>query len=305
MSDRLSLAPALAGSLLAIAMGCYLSRAKWCGPLSLAAGRADDDDDDDGGADASRATPPLRATSGSGRRVVFRAELCEELPIARLHDLPVWVREQVYWQAHEYAQIRENQRRLIETVLRAARRAPDGETPPPIPGESRRGLGLVCEPGTNSGRAARVRSARRAVVEAQRDGYSPGQLAALAAELGRWATRNARDVGLRDAEAVGDFDCESFKIACAAGDVIVDMPKVVSTSPPVAHAIRSDAGSSAASSEKSDGLGLASMVKSDSLSDLSAVAHAAPTKAAQPRAESLATMLRTDSLGDLKAVDGP
>ena len=229
--------------------------------------------------------------------------------------------------------------------------------PAPSPSAARlriRGLGLVCEPGTNSGRAARVRSARRAVVEAQRDGYarpsgdpssrwswrcyvrqedgaqhanaakiifvngalaaeiggaprrySPGQLAALAAELGRWATRNARDVGLRDAEAVGDFDCESFKIACAAGDVIVDMPKVVSTSPPVAHAIRSDAGSSAASSEKSDGLGLASMVKSDSLSDLSAVAHAAPTKAAQPRAESLATMLRTDSLGDLKAVDGP
>ena len=131
-------------------------------------------------------------------------------PIPTLGETPRWERERVYWQAHEYAQIRDNQRRLIETVLRSARRCAEGELPPPIPGESRRGLGLICEPGTNSGRAARVRSARRAVVEAQRDGYSPAQLADLAAELGAWATNNAREMGLKDAEAVGDFDFKSF-----------------------------------------------------------------------------------------------
>ena len=43
----------------------------------------------------------------------------------------------------------------------------------PFLGRAGEGLGLICEPGTNSGRAARVRSARRAVVEAQRDGYCP------------------------------------------------------------------------------------------------------------------------------------
>ena len=116
------------------------------------------------------------------RRLRFGDPIQHESPIPRLCDTPRWERERVYWQAHEYAQIRDNQRRLIETVLRSARQCGEGELPPPIPGESRRGLGLICEPGTNSGRAARVRSARRAVVEAQRDGYSPAQLADLAAE---------------------------------------------------------------------------------------------------------------------------
>ena len=177
----------------ALAMGCYFSRSHWCRP-ALGAAAPDDDDDDGGGggggaADAAdRGLGRLRSprerhdAAGGSRRVRFRDPLCAVRPIALLRDVPLWIREETYWRAQDYAQIRDNQRRLIELVLRQARDAPDGGVPPPIPGESRRGLGICCEPGTNSGRAARVRSARRAIVEAQRDGYSPGQLAELAAE---------------------------------------------------------------------------------------------------------------------------
>ena len=77
------------------------------------------------------------------RRLRFGDPIQHESPIPRLCDTPRWERERVYWQAHEDAQIRDNQRRLIETVLRSARQCGDGELPPPIPGESRRGLGLI------------------------------------------------------------------------------------------------------------------------------------------------------------------
>ena len=185
----------LCASLL-LAMGCYYSRVKWCAPALMGdggegeAGEAGDVDgvDDETRVAASRdvspraahdsasrasrgAEAPSNATSGCGRgRVQFREPLCEHHGIALLRDIPLWVREEMYWQARDYANIRENQRRLIDVVLRQARDCPDGRVPPPIPGESRRGLGICCEPGTNSGRAARVRSARRAIVEAQRDG---------------------------------------------------------------------------------------------------------------------------------------
>ena len=40
--------------------------------------------------------------------------------------------------------------------------------------------------------------------------YVRSALADLAEELGAWATNNAREMGLKDAEAVGDFDFRSF-----------------------------------------------------------------------------------------------
>jgi len=153
-------------------------------------------------------------------RVGFRSPLiARETLVPALCDLPKWVRDEMYWGAEDYAAIRDNQRRLIELVMRQVRDYPDGVLPPPIPGESRRGLGIICEPGTNSGRAARVRSARRAVVEAYRDGYSADMIGKLAQELSLWATKNAYDVGLKDHLAVGeprkvgvgDFDFASFR----------------------------------------------------------------------------------------------
>jgi hypothetical protein len=286
-----------------------------------------------------RSAPPTPARACKSR-LVFGDPIQHLSPIPTLGETPRWERERVYWQAHEYAQIRDNQRRLIETVLRSARRCAEGELPPPIPGESRRGLGLICEPGTNSGRAARVRSARRAVVEAQRDGYSPAQLADLAAELGAWATNNAREMGLKDAEAVGDFDFKSFsreiqsQEAQAPAAATPPTPRRTlspAASPPspvapiaraarasakkegVAHARRSVDGSAPApsttaypepdeddSTTHADGLGLASMIRNDSLTNL--VEHGAEEEpATAPDGAGLASMIRNDSLGDLTA----
>ena len=133
------------------------------------------------------ATTPPR----SARRLSFASDV-EFRYVETIDEQPAAERRDVWWTHRDYQQIRARQRELILLVLKQAHDYPAGVVPPPIPGESRRGLGICCEPGTNSGRAARVRSARRAIVEAQRDGYSPAQLAELAAELSRWAGRHKR-----------------------------------------------------------------------------------------------------------------
>ena len=192
-------APLVVG-LVVVAMGCYWSAAqqRWCSPFRAESEDAAGDSETSGGrggaACAALVSPRERhetaadastvSRKGARARVRWREPvLAGSSPIALLRNIPLWIREEMYWQSGDYAAIRDKQRRLIKLVLRQARDAPNGSAPAPIPGESRRGLGICCEPGTNSGRAARVRSARRAVVEAQRDGYSPRQLGDLAAEL--------------------------------------------------------------------------------------------------------------------------
>ena len=83
-------------------------------------------------------------------------------------------------------------------ALRQARAAPAGTTPPPIPGESRRGLGVCCEPGTTAERARLVQEGRAEVVRAHRGGMEPAALAGLCRELSAWAAVNARDVASKD-----------------------------------------------------------------------------------------------------------
>ena len=322
-------------------MGAYLCRHRLFCPEPP---RSIVEEDDDNEERTPMVTTPVEPRPPPSRRLRFGDPIQRESPIPRLCDTPRWERERVYWQAHEYAQIRDNQRRLIETVLRSARQCGEGELPPPIPGESRRGLGLICEPGTNSGRAARVRSARRAVVEAQRDGYSPAQLADLAEELGAWATNNAREMGLKDAEAVGDFDFRSFSREIQSqGDIDsppstpetttpialkrrISLPKEPAASSPqspsviahaqrhhedkntpVAHARRSSDGSQqpAEDDDHADGLGLASMIRNDSLTNLVEYGtEEAPQQTQEaPDGAGLASMIRNDSLGDLSAMD--
>ena len=318
-------------------MGAYLCRHRLFCPEPP---RSIVDEDDDNEERTPMVKTPVEPPQAR-RRLRFGDPIQHESPIPRLCDTPRWERERVYWQAHEYAQIRDNQRRLIETVLRSARQCGEGELPPPIPGESRRGLGLICEPGTNSGRAARVRSARRAVVEAQRDGYSPAQLADLAEELGAWATNNAREMGLKDAEAVGDFDFRSFsreiqsqneidspsstpeKTAPIALKRRTSLPKEPAASSPqspsviahaqrhacektapVAHARRSSESSQQPDDDQADGLGLASMIRNDSLTNLVEYGTEEAPQQTQgaPDGAGLASMIRNDSLGDLQAM---
>ena len=66
-------------------------------------------------------------------------------------------RSEVWWTSEDYATIRSRQRELALLALRQARETPPGTQPPPIPGESRRGLGVCCEPGTTAERARLVR----------------------------------------------------------------------------------------------------------------------------------------------------
>lgn len=287
------------------------------------------------------------------RRVVFAQPLYKEMWVPALCDISRHERDDMYWNSEDYAAIRDNQRRLIELVMRQVRQYPEGTVPPPIPGESRRGLGIICEPGTNSGRATRVRSARRAVVEAYRDGYSPEMIGKLAAELSLWATKNAYDVGVKDEQAAktADFDLDSFatlercriSLRSESSDSIT-----ASLSQPVgpgisrvARATRrlSNNGDTEGSThtiaandsiadnnalppmpkqefEEHDGLGLASMIRKDSLNNLATLQHQALPDAPtlnkssvehvdqqQPDGMGLASMIRTDSLGNLNQLD--
>lgn len=212
-------------------MGCYLS--KWC--LTIEEDREE-----------------AHVTFGT----------VSEILVPCLKEIPKSQKDDMFWSAEDYAAIRENQRRLIEIVVKQVREYPD-IVPPPIPGESRRGLGIICEPGTNSGRAARVRSARRIVVEAHRDkNYTPEMVATLAAELSQYATKNAYDVGIKDYEAISaDFDLGSFK------------RRPVIATQGLASMIRNDSLNNlkdAAPQVDDDGLGLASMIRNDSLGNLAA-----------------------------------
>ena len=94
-------------------------------------------------------TTPVEPRPPPSRRLRFGDPIQRESPIPRLCDTPRWERERVYWQAHEYAQISDNQRRLIETVLRS-RGSAAKVSYRHRSRRSRRGLGLICEPGTNS-----------------------------------------------------------------------------------------------------------------------------------------------------------
>merc|ERR1719440_2740375 len=172
-------------------MGAYLCRHRLFCPEPP---RSIVDEADDNEERTPCVQTPVEPRPPPSRRLRFGDPIQRESPIPRLCDTPRWERERVYWQAHEYAQIRDNQRRLIETVLRSARQCGEGELPPPIPGESRRGLGLICEPGTN----------------------------------------NAREMGLKDAEAVGDFDFRSFSREIQSQNDIDSPPATPETTTPIA-----------------------------------------------------------------------
>eukprot|EP00635_Sarcinochrysidales_sp_CCMP3193_P005475 CAMPEP_0118889068 /NCGR_PEP_ID=MMETSP1166-20130328/169_1 /TAXON_ID=1104430 /ORGANISM="Chrysoreinhardia sp, Strain CCMP3193" /LENGTH=443 /DNA_ID=CAMNT_0006827653 /DNA_START=395 /DNA_END=1727 /DNA_ORIENTATION=+ len=323
--------------------------------------------------------PLKRARTTKRLRVGFTSPIVRrEHLVPALCDLPKWVRDEMYWGSEDYASIRDNQRRLIELVMRQVREYPEGVVPPPIPGESRRGLGIICEPGTNSGRAARVRSARRAVVEAYRDGYSSDMIGKLAQELSLWATKNAYDVGLKDHQAVGaqviigqiGFDYTSFRehstrsvdessydsrqqlgghhhqpmdVVDPSEDYVVqettssyqhhhqhqhhqqhgvahaqrreDNDDVSSKS---SHSARGDSEDRGNGETPADGLGLASMIRSDSYNNLLARNTSMSSDHSSPKHDQpdlndgrvnehnglgLASMIRTDSLGNLAALD--
>ena len=152
-------------------------------------------------APAAASEAATQAPAASTRRVSFAPEVEFQL-VETLDEQPEEERRSVWWTHRDYQQIRARQRELILLVLKQAHDYPPGVVPPPIPGESRRGLGICCEPGTNSGRAARVKMGLRQIVRAHREGLAWGPLSELSAELSEWAASNAREVGLKDHSAV-------------------------------------------------------------------------------------------------------
>ena len=139
--------------------------------------------------------PSSPATADRPSRLKF-AEPCATTHA--VEPAPRELRDEVWWTARDYAEIRQKQRALALEALRQARAAPAGTTPPPIPGESRRGLGVCCEPGTTAERARLVQEGRAEVVRAHRGGMEPAALAELCRELSAWAAVNARDVASKD-----------------------------------------------------------------------------------------------------------
>lgn len=127
-----------------------------------------------------------------------------------LNDWDECERRACYWSHREYAQIRNRQQKLILAVLAQVHDYPSGVVPPPIPGESRRGLGICCEPGTADGRASRVAYGRHEVVAKYRQGCDDSELAAFASSLSSWAAKNARDVGEKDFSATSSSDQRDF-----------------------------------------------------------------------------------------------
>ena len=266
------------------------------------------------------ATPPR-----SARRLSFASDV-EFRYVETIDEQPAAERRDVWWTHRDYQQIRARQRELILLVLKQAHDYPAGVVPPPIPGESRRGLGICCEPGTNSGRASRVKTGLRQIVRAHRSGMGWRDLAALSAELSEWAATNAREVGLKDHSAAadkGDFARTFFLHGSvegaapgdaaaagparrahsatrlgardgARGDEVIRSPPRKARSDPtlasgVAHAHRRDA----TDREAAPGIGLCATLPAT-------VAHA-QRRDDEPKTTGLGSMVRVDSLTNLAA----
>ena len=185
------------------------------------------------------------------RRVRFRDKTLDAVvTIPNLEDYGWRARRDCYWQPEEYAQMARSRVRLERAVLETGGRAV-------IPGESRRGLGLVCEPETRLARASKIQQTARAVLRMHANGATPGRLARFATDASRWATRNALICAEKDLAAAQDA-LRDASWARRAPSPPPSQSYVVST--PV-DMPRCD--SNTASTD-----GLASMIRHDSLNDL-------------------------------------
>lgn len=195
-----------------------------------------------------------------GRRVAFVLERNEEHEITALRDMNLIMRRALYWQPEEYAVMSQNRMRLERAVLRTGGRVR-------IEGESRRGLGLVCEPETRLARASKIQQTQRAVLRMHADGASASRLAKFAADASGWATRNALICAHKDFLAalepetpLGLYSSQSASLPLAHATNYVPTPDG-NLPPPPAFIPRCD-------SNTAETNGLASMIRNDSLGNL-------------------------------------
>ena len=133
------------------------------------------------------------------RTVNFDLEKNEEYPITSVSDMSWRTRKECYWQPEEYAAMSQSRMWLERAVLRTGGRVR-------IEGESRRGLGLVCEPETRIARASKIQSTQRAILRMHAEGASSSKLAKFAADTSSWATRNALICAQKDLVAAHEPD---------------------------------------------------------------------------------------------------
>ena len=249
--------------------------------------------------------PSSPATADRPSRLKF-AEPCATTHA--VEPAPRELRDEVWWTARDYAEIRQKQRALALEALRQARAAPAGTTPPPIPGESRRGLGVCCEPGTTAERARLVQEGRAEVVRAHRGGMEPAALAELCRELSAWAAVNARDVASKD-----ELDASTRSDAghASASDLlaVAARPPAPPSTPPAPTKRGADDEPAAASPAKrpaspatASGGFLAGAPRDNApAAGIGIAAEPPPAGVTAPCQAGLASMVRSDSFGDLRA----
>ena len=147
------------------------------------------------GSEFSAATAEDTADAPTARykppdRVRFADDLVAYAPDGGGGPLP----KDLWWsRAERTAQFREQQAIVSVELARRSSNLPC----PPIPNESRRGLGIACEPSTPLRRAERIAWARRDIIETSLEA-SPEALAHFAAALASDAVRAAVAVALND-----------------------------------------------------------------------------------------------------------
>ena len=124
------------------------------------------------------ASGPVQKCSHN-RRVVFIESVAFEVILipcrADLTDDDIRV---LYWSREEYGEIKANQQRLVQAVIKQIEQRSLVE----IEGESRRGLGLVCEPSNPKSRVNSRLIAVKTVLRAQKYKYSDDERAKLLIE---------------------------------------------------------------------------------------------------------------------------
>ena len=200
----------------------------------------------------ARAACPTRVTFDFGKN--------ERHDIPNLDDFGWRCRRECYWQPEEYAAMSQSRLRLERAVLETGGRVP-------IQGESRRGLGLVCEPETRLARASKIQQTSRAVLRMHAEGASAARLARFAADASKWATNNALITAEKDLDAA----------RAALAEPPSATPKVLRTTPsgapppPPGPMPRCD--SNTASTD-----GLASMIRNDSLNNMATLVEVSQQK---------------------------
>ena len=166
------------------------------------------------------AAPPASRARGRGeRRLRFDPASPEIIFLPGISDMHPNLRAEVYWQEEDFKRmIRARRLVCIKVKQLEMIHGPDVDVASlPIPGESRRGLGMACERrmGTLAERQESIQKSSQLIIGYQRsENFSYENLAKLSEKLSRQASEAATDIAARDREQVEDFDLHDDGGSC-------------------------------------------------------------------------------------------